>query len=927
MLYLVIPNTDIQLYSGCVVIFNKYPEIRWVLHYGWCKYEETELFGWYFKSIPTNITVPAGKVDLNDLKIIDNPCPPIPPSPSEDQVPFTEELRDMVYASFITVQSLDELNTIDTSVVPDGKLVRVNNVDGSVVYYAWSLDQHEWVVADYVSVEEFNLLAEEVSEKQDALTPGANIQIEDNVISATDTTYENLPAVEDGQDVSLVTTGEKYNWNNKSDFSGSYNDLTDKPEIPEPNDGTLTIQANGTTLGTFTANDDNNVTVNITAADLGISAPMDFVGVSTTDPQGEDGATVSGHTTWLPGEVVIYQRTGESGYAEYVNIDGNNTSASWELLGDTESYALKSIQINAGTGLTGGGDLSQNRTLSLADAYGDTKNPYGVKADSNVLIAPAGIGGLPTFRRLTKSDLPPVLTVSDIKAISSADLEKLTIGDTVVQNTGLLQDILYVVSYTMPFERRLVNVSPSQITSVNYSKVLDWEYRGTIVFDVSTKQDTLVSGTNIKTINGNSILGDGNLSINTYQPFPNTWTTDSTIIAFCNSVNADTSAVEGMAYLGELYCSDLPFNGNADAVVEIIAGSGSHNKVIHITITSGNVAPYRWEYTYWNDGSSTTNGWIAFQNQLTAGKNITIDSSNIISATDIDSGDVELTSSITVTKPTGNYSAGDVIPAGTNIAQLLTDLLMEDINPVAHSPEVTLTPSGWSARDYEVGTELSLGYTCSLSPGYYSVTGKPNQTGGVTAKTYNITATASDVEGTITPGTSASGNLGTVTLKDGASVKLNATITGTQGNMPKTFLDKDYPSIRFQEDASYTKSTGIARGKRNYFVGYASNTTIDYSSALTSAVIRGAQLNNFNEITSITTNQMQEMFFAAPHSAGKTSVSVSNSYTGLPQDVKKYSTTVDVEGANGYTAIAYDVWYVKNASAESRESTFTITWS
>ena len=691
-----------------------------------------------------------------------------------------------------------------------------------------------------------------------------------------------------------------------------------------PNDGTLTIQANGTTLGTFTANDDNDVTVNITAADLGLSAPLDFIGISTTDPKVE-GATVEGHTVWLKGEVVIYQRTGESGYEEYVNIDGNNTSASWELLGDAESYALKSIQINAGTGLTGGGDLTQNRTLSLADNYGDTKNPYGMKPGSNVLISPSGVGGYPVFRALSKEDLPASLVVTDITNILSTDLDKLTIGDSVIQYT-MMTNTLYTVSYKTATEIKLVNVTSEYITSVSYLKLSSWSYNSTTVFRVSDKQDTLVSGTNIKTINGNSILGEGNLSINTYQPFPNMWTTDSTTVAFCSDVNADTSAVEGMAYLGELYCSDLPFNGNADAVVEIISGSGSHNKVIHITITSGNVAPYRWEYTYWNDGSSTTNGWIAFQNQLTAGKNITIDSSNTISATDIDSGDVELTSSITVTKPTGNYSAGDVIPAGTSVAQLLADLLMEDINPVAHSPEVTLTSSGWTATTYEVGTSLSLGYSCSLSGGYYSVTGQANQPGGVTAKTYSITATASSVEGTITPGTSSSGNLGTVTLKDNASVRLGATITGTQGNMPKTFLGNDYPSIRFQEDASYTKLTGTAYSKRKYFVGYASDITVDYSSALTSAIIRSAQASNFNAITSINTTNMQEMFFAAPHSEGKTSVSVSDSNTGLPQTVTKYATTVNVEGANGYSAVAYDVWYIKNASAEQGSSTFSITW-
>ena len=45
--------------------------------------------------------------------------------------------------------------------------------------------------------------------------------------------------------------------------SGSYNDLTDKPTIPTVNNGTLTIQRNGTAVQTFKANQSNNVTANI----------------------------------------------------------------------------------------------------------------------------------------------------------------------------------------------------------------------------------------------------------------------------------------------------------------------------------------------------------------------------------------------------------------------------------------------------------------------------------------------------------------------------------------------------------------------------------------------------------------------------------------------------------------------------------------
>ncbi|WP_405314815.1 hypothetical protein, partial [Methanobrevibacter sp.] len=45
--------------------------------------------------------------------------------------------------------------------------------------------------------------------------------------------------------------------------SGSYNDLSNKPTIPTVNNGTLTIQQNGTTVDTFTANSSTDKTVNI----------------------------------------------------------------------------------------------------------------------------------------------------------------------------------------------------------------------------------------------------------------------------------------------------------------------------------------------------------------------------------------------------------------------------------------------------------------------------------------------------------------------------------------------------------------------------------------------------------------------------------------------------------------------------------------
>ena len=53
--------------------------------------------------------------------------------------------------------------------------------------------------------------------------------------------------------------------------SGSYNDLSNKPTIPTVNNGTLTIQKNGTTVATFSANQSGNATANITGPTFSLS--------------------------------------------------------------------------------------------------------------------------------------------------------------------------------------------------------------------------------------------------------------------------------------------------------------------------------------------------------------------------------------------------------------------------------------------------------------------------------------------------------------------------------------------------------------------------------------------------------------------------------------------------------------------------------
>ena len=147
-----------------------------------------------------------------------------------------------------------------------------------------------------------------------------------------------------------------------SSFSGSYNDLIDKPTIPTVNNGTLTIQKNGEDVQTFTANQSSNVTANITVPTTtseltnnsgfitkAVSDLTNYYNKSNTYSKTEiDGLISSAKsgrfvvvdslpTTDIKTDVIYLVPSATSQTSnvkdEYINLDG--TTSGWELIGST----------------------------------------------------------------------------------------------------------------------------------------------------------------------------------------------------------------------------------------------------------------------------------------------------------------------------------------------------------------------------------------------------------------------------------------------------------------------------------------------------------------------------------------------------------------------------------------------------------------
>jgi len=159
---------------------------------------------------------------------------------------------------------------------------------------------------------------------------------------------------------------------------------------------------------------------------------------------------------------------------------------------------------------------------------------------------------------------------------------------------------------------------PTQITNKQV-KIIN-----TVNFNNQAIENALINATD------NTITG-----LVTYQAFPNSWPTNTTFTALIEAIKNDTTAVKGMAYSGELTCSGLPTGLiNVEAVIEIMNGTTAQNKVIHTILTSSNLEPYKWEYTYWSGNQQVD--WIGFDynreiktlNTTTPTTNIYLDANN-----------------------------------------------------------------------------------------------------------------------------------------------------------------------------------------------------------------------------------------------------------------------------------------------------------
>lgn len=262
----------------------------------------------------------------------------------------------------------------------------------------------------------------------------------------------------------------------------------------------------------------------------------------------------------------------------------------------------------------------------------------------------------------------------------------------------------------------------------------------------------------------------------------------------------------------------------------------------------------------------------------------------------------------------GSGKIGERVEQGEKVTLLdaLNEILATAKDPTVTQPSVSISLA--NAKAYEVGTNFTPSYSVSFNKGKYEY--GPDT--GITA-TYEVEDTSGHTATTI------SDSFEEFTVGDGTTYQVSVTATHTEGAVPKNNLGSEVPDKKI---AAGTKpaSSGVVTGYRNSFWG----SVTSKEGTPTSEIIRGLSGKKNGAIKAGNVGDASEavgamrVIIAVPSPRTITSIKDVN---GLNAEAFSAFThiTVNVEGANGYEAKTYNVYYKDNAAANDKANKWHFT--
>ena len=337
----------------------------------------------------------------------------------------------------------------------------------------------------------------------------------------------------------------------------------------------------------------------------------------------------------------------------------------------------------------------------------------------------------------------------------------------------------------------------------------------------------------------------------------------------------------------------IPTDSEEDiaAITRVVAGAELHtgDTAIVKRVITGDKTSYT-AYVY--DG-----GWKAMDGNYRA-DNVYFDD------------DITYTVAIgTLAKPSGSAKFA---AKGKNVEQVLSTLMAQEQNPTTSNPAVSFSAQGGFGT-FEIGTKKNLTYTAALSAGSYTY----GPATGITAQSWSVSCTG--VAGTKTTATGTFENV----VAESNGKRIVATAQYGDGAIPVTNLGNPYKNGQIKAGSATANSYEL-KGVRYMFWG-----PMTTDAAIDSAAVRALAHNKATSTGALGT-------FGAGAGAKKVVVAIPSDRkikqvlmpSALNADVTalfvKQSTTVPVEGANGYAAAAYNIYVYQPASIDAGE-TYAVT--
>lgn len=338
--------------------------------------------------------------------------------------------------------------------------------------------------------------------------------------------------------------------------TGSYNDLGDKPTI---GNAVLTITRNNESAGSFAANATENQTINITvpvSADdvsalpdttkygASVSLTMDSttykVSASLKDQNGDVLGTVQ--TIDLPLESVVVSGTYDATTKEVVLTlqDGSEIRFSVADLVDglqteiTDANKLSANLVDDSTTVNKFVTSAEKNTWNgKQDAISDLATIRAGASKGATAVQPADLAKVATsgsYNDLSNKPIIPAAQVnSDWNATSGVAqiLNKPALGTAASKNaTDFATAAQGAKADTAVQPAAIADMETKTNAAATYQPKGDYATKtelstglatkadtATVNTELAEKQDKLVSGTNIKTVNGETLLGSGNIQI------------------------------------------------------------------------------------------------------------------------------------------------------------------------------------------------------------------------------------------------------------------------------------------------------------------------------------------------------------------------------------------------------------------------------